>query len=984
MAVKRADILDEAIPRELAAVLLYALAAAALVGTCATFALQKPSVLRRYAHSPPVDTRTLAPWPTALKRVAEREKLLATPNVSIRPLSESLLVAAGELSADQIRSDLAGLLQPSSDYLPSTAMAGEYVRRPAPGPIVEPYGAHNPLAAICFPVESSVRHLTQSATNNAMSLAIVAPSSPRVTAGMKHVAKIPRGQLYAFELRESAASLGRWWVGKPQWISVAKASKWMPKFRVAREQKVVQPLSTPLNRKAYHQPRIVVSPGDRLAMVPTHRRQQEPRLEIRRRDQEGLVLVIPPQPDASPKASAESVRGQVKMELAAVLNPLARSQITAEWAQRVRGAAAGASLTESSLDQLAKLATEGRQIADSLDQTELAPKLRRATLAIQRRLASWRVAGKMEVQGLLVSPKAVATGDQRLRAKLAEVAAATAEADRLAANRGEAWRQYLMVDRLQRTLDNPMAHSTAADRQLLASEIVSRLSTATLSAPQREYVVSGPIAELGDELAEWAAPPVDARSVLTAIEQYERDPSPRRATRIARDVRQLAQSPTALHRNFANRVEQQYRNANLRVAITAEMLERYLPPATNRVDPVRDTIAGEFVQGRAATNTKLSLRLMTDPKTWRIGLEARGQVNSRTFSNPGPIVMQNRGATNFVGRKMIAVGKNGLQVSSASCDVSSRMRLTGMQSYYDDVPLLGSFIRSQAADEYAARRRIAKRQSDERVRVQVRRQFDRQAAPLIAKLEQDFTTKVLSRSSQLGLSVDPVELRTTEERLVARLRVANRRQLAAHTPRNRAPSDSLVSVQLHQSLLNNGAEGLQLSGRRFTPLQLRQAVQQKLQLELRQNQAARDPAAEDATLVFAAEEPIRIILEKGQAELILSLAEFTLDKKRFRNFKVHAFYRPEADGIEARMVRTGGVQIEGRMRTGARIRLHGVFGQVLAEDRPIELLKLPAAGEPRVAGLMITQLVIGDGWLGLAIGPETDQKRVATVGSYVR
>jgi hypothetical protein len=46
-----------------------------------------------------------------------------------------------------------------------------------------------------------------------------------------------------------------------------------------------------------------------------------------------------------------------------------------------------------------------------------------------------------------------------------------------------------------------------------------------------------------------------------------------------------------------------------------------------------------------------------------------------------------------------------------------------------------------------------------------------------------------------------------------------------------------------------------------------------------------------------------------------------------------------------------------------------VFNEVLGVERHLPILKLQDPSDSRLAGLMITQFVLEDGWLGLAVGP---------------
>jgi hypothetical protein len=125
----------------------------------------------------------------------------------------------------------------------------------------------------------------------------------------------------------------------------------------------------------------------------------------------------------------------------------------------------------------------------------------------------------------------------------------------------------------------------------------------------------------------------------------------------------------------------------------------------------------------------------------------------------------------------------------------------------------------------------------------------------------------------------------------------------------------------------------------------------------------------DTLFHFADRDAVRFRVAEGKLEIILALIEVRFEGQQVRNFRVHAFYRPVTDGIEAELVRDGALGIEGRLRTADRARMHGVFNKVLSEDRSIPVIRLAESVDSRFADLMITQLVLEDGWLGLAVGP---------------
>ena len=210
-------------------------------------------------------------------------------------------------------------------------------------------------------------------------------------------------------------------------------------------------------------------------------------------------------------------------------------------------------------------------------------------------------------------------------------------------------------------------------------------------------------------------------------------------------------------------------------------------------------------------------------------------------------------------------------------------------------------------------------------------------------------------------------MQTTEERLTARMRLAGDEQLAAHTPRPRAPSDSLASLQLHQSAINNLLDALDLSGRQFTVPELYAWLSRKLSRELK---APAD--VPDGVLVrFADQDALRVRCVEGHMELAIAIAKLSHGKKRWRDFVVKTKYQPDPSTLEARFVRSGGIFLEGKSLQGrAEFVLRSILSKALSVDRPWRIVPAKLAADPRIADLEITQFVVEDGWIGLAYAPK--------------
>lgn len=212
-----------------------------------------------------------------------------------------------------------------------------------------------------------------------------------------------------------------------------------------------------------------------------------------------------------------------------------------------------------------------------------------------------------------------------------------------------------------------------------------------------------------------------------------------------------------------------------------------------------------------------------------------------------------------------------------------------------------------------------------------------------------------------------IDAETTSERFTARLRLAGEDQLGGHTPRPQAPSHALASIQVHESVLNNGVERLQLEGRTFTLPELSRHVAARLNCP---EPWETHPDNADVKLTFAEQNAVVVRCQDGRLVLTLSIARLSKSPRRWNNFQVRAFYRPVAEGRSARLEREGVIHLIGpRLTAGSQIALRGIFTRALSKNAPWNLVPEKIVNEPRLQNAEISQFVLDDGWLALALTP---------------
>jgi hypothetical protein len=201
---------------------------------------------------------------------------------------------------------------------------------------------------------------------------------------------------------------------------------------------------------------------------------------------------------------------------------------------------------------------------------------------------------------------------------------------------------------------------------------------------------------------------------------------------------------------------------------------------------------------------------------------------------------------------------------------------------------------------------------------------------------------------------------------VARYRLAGQHQLAAHTPRPVTPAGSVFHLQAHESAVNNLFDQLDWEGRRANVRELHQEIAALFRLPAKE---LPEDLPDDVFIKFAGETPLRVAFQQGRVTLQLALAELSQGSSRWKDFTVRVHYRHAADLPDADLVRDQYVELLGkRLHLRDQIALRGIFSRVFSQSKPIQLVSRGLRTDPRLAGLQIDQLVIGDGWLSVSLG----------------
>jgi hypothetical protein len=631
------------------------------------------------------------------------------------------------------------------------------------------------------------------------------------------------------------------------------------------------------------------------------------------------------------------------------------------------------------LDELSALVATAMEVFPAHENLDDRAQLQRVAFSLERRLGIWH--GVHMLSRPVAAPVSLSSSGCDTATMTRRLDAVDKQLARL--DNVDTWRQYLLLDHIRR-MEAQRWSACAAERSQLARAILTRLSVANETPDQRAFFADPAWEAFHEELRTWVVEPVDYEQLLDELERWEATGAEDAARSVAECYQLMRWSSSPLVADVGQRINTYYRNANVRVAISAELVNRLLPPPATVDEPVNDTLLGGRVLGRSRVSTRLSLILFPDREQWKMELEAQGNVDSNTETKRGPAVFHNAGRARYLARKLLLMDHRGLRTEEAEAAAISNANLTRLETDLDGVPLINLLVRAIARQQYDSKANEAKGEAENLLASRAQMRMDAEVEKQLLQATDQFRSQVLEPLEAMELRPETVDLETTEQRLIGRYRLASYHQVAAFTPRPQAPADSLLSVQIHESALNNVVASLQLNQGETDLPSLFRDIAARFH---RDNYEVPEDVPTDVRLRLAQQDPISVSCSDDRIQITLRIARLEGgDHNVFRDFEVRAAYLPDVDGLHVRLVRDGFVRLKGRrLSMGDQVALRGVFSRVLAQRPAVDLMGNFLVRDNRLHDLRVTQFVVREGWIGVSIGPGKPVKdRVADMPADVR
>jgi hypothetical protein len=597
--------------------------------------------------------------------------------------------------------------------------------------------------------------------------------------------------------------------------------------------------------------------------------------------------------------------------------------------------------------------------ANSYESTELISKLQRFQYRLNRRIEVWA--------GVIDHAKAIAVR-KLTPVKTVSLGGLPEDLDALLQqqNRGNVgWQEYLAWDDLVAASKvTNMDKSAKVALRKAAQKFLGRYHSPSLTEGQRGLFQPYFSPELLEAIRDAASDEIDYVGLMTVIEAMESKNSGKYANYLNKQYQNLLWSDDPIAQEIAATIDSHWRNANARIAINERLINQMLPQVPAMMEPVSERVQGVKVSGQSLIENELRIVLIPNENEISLGIETIGQVTSETVAKQSGFTFQNKGLADFKVFQKLAFSRTGVTSEAAQATSSARQRLIGLRGNFDRVPLVGKLTRMIAKKKADETTPEANKLTRQRVEEGAKQRVEQEVEQMVGQLRRGMQTHVLSRLIAMDLEPETVQLSTSQQRITGRFRFAGRDQMAAYQPRPTDFESDLLTVQFHQSAINNLVHRFGLNGQEFNAVSLGQHIAKITGIPYQPKNADTE-----ATFKFAKHDAIRVDFEDGIASLKFSFRSFQIGKGRpWKNIAVKANFTPRYIGTRIVLDLDNVFDLEGKnLSLGDNLAIRGAFKVIL--DRQYAFDLMPASVKAKVPNVAfaIDRLSLADGWCGVAI-----------------
>jgi hypothetical protein len=662
-----------------------------------------------------------------------------------------------------------------------------------------------------------------------------------------------------------------------------------------------------------------------------------------------------------------------------------------------------ADLYETALDDAAQLAAlEGLQAKRQTIQSALQDS---AYAPIHPQLLDLRgkLERRLEVYAALRQALAAPTQAAPAVSPIAEFQAALNELDSslLVMQQGQQWMPYYQTAELNQIVER--GSLAAGDKELL-TQVQTRLQgVSQLTEDQLQFLqqpmfrrlaaaVDASLASLEEQPQIPDRGPIfeHAEKFLAAVEEYESSGSRDAAGNIRAELRNIEGLSTSAG-DLRATIGKHYWNYNLRIAVGETFMQTFFSDQRCESGGVCDKIDDVLVSGCQWTNTRVGVDLKPCSSAAKFTLTIDGNTRSKTIGEVSVATVYNTGVASFRAEKDVLFDGEHFTLSPSRIGVNASNCTYDAETCLSWLPIAGGIARNIALDQAAEKKPESDAYARRKISREVRGRFDRETATQFSDAEQKIQTDLYQPLTDAELRPEAMALTSTDIHLDVRERLMGEGELGAgRAPEYPIPMNGLL-VQVHQSMLSNGADRIDFAGQKLTQKEVDAKINERLDLivkdrkpkepqappadeteEQKQERLKKEERDANTRLVFDSIDPISFRFEDG--EIIMSLRA-GLERPGEEEIPTQVISVPlkltiEGDKVVMTRGNVGVKPAERPKNVGEQIARARIMIQKIEDGIP-ERREMEGSKEIKQQGKSVTvqmrSIIAEDGWLTLSV-----------------
>jgi hypothetical protein len=470
-----------------------------------------------------------------------------------------------------------------------------------------------------------------------------------------------------------------------------------------------------------------------------------------------------------------------------------------------------------------------------------------------------------------------------------------------------------------------------------------------------------------------------AATLAEALENYLGDPTSENAQLIRSSFDDLRRTSPDGAGALTAAMQKHVLNYNFRVVVDESLLASLVNQSQSDSGYINEMASRAHIRGCQWTNAFVNLDLKPGRDRVHFDLVLNGNVRSNVSGSTHMATVHTTGQFHFHGRKPVTFDGDRFTTAPAQVSVNGSQRPYAAWTRLNWIPIVRRIAQNAALREAGSAEN--NQYARNKVYQEARSQFDRETADMLRRSERDLQTDLVAPLREGGYYPDVKHLSSTEQQAMLRSRLMEAGEVGGSDvlPLPIYPARGAL-IQLHESLLSQIGDRLDLEGKRFTPEALEAYLKSEVEkitgqpadlagLSFADQEGSDSPRVEE--IIFHESDAIRFRVTGDEVVLYLSMGLKLEDREEIEPQRITVPLQFSLEGDKIHMERgTVGVSPIGAVAPADRtqqIARAGVMRQKIQEafepqdfDRTFDL-----KFDDRTLTLQVTDLRARGGWISL-------------------